>query len=157
MNTWVKTPGYLCISALLACGGEQRQPDLKTELTGFQLFYGGPIYTMDTSQPQVEAVVFSNAGRITFAGPLKTARDIYPRAERRDLAGKTLMPGFIEQHLHPFLAALTLSIVVIAPGSLGTAGKNLARRRQRQRVHAGAQGCGVGIGGRHGDPLVLGL
>ena len=115
MNTWVKMPGYLCISALLACGGEQGQPDLKTELTGFQLFYGGPIYTMDTSQPQVEAVVFSNAGRITFAGPLKTARIIYPRAERRDLAGKTLMPGFIEQHLHPFLAALTLSIVVIAP------------------------------------------
>ncbi|NRA40891.1 MAG: amidohydrolase [Pseudomonadales bacterium] len=78
------------------------------------LFSGGDIITMETDQPNAEAVVTS-AEKIVFVGKLNQAKQQFPNATAFDLAGKTLMPGFIDQHLHPFLGALTLQTVVIAP------------------------------------------
>jgi predicted amidohydrolase YtcJ len=115
MKVWPQLIACISLLAVIGCTEDAEEKVLTTQSTGFQLFHGGPIYTMDTSAPEVEAVVFSDNGRITYAGQLKTARSIYPRAERFDLQGKTMMPGFIEQHLHPFLGAVALSIAVIAP------------------------------------------
>ncbi len=115
IRTTIPLAAVLLTLLLGGCADEQPLATITTQSTGFQLFHGGPIHTMDTAQPSAEAVVFSDNGRITYVGELQAARSIYPRAERFDLQGKTLMPGFIEQHLHPFLAALALSIAVIAP------------------------------------------
>ncbi len=115
MKTWLRMAVIACVVTLTGCDKAQQLSDLITDSWEFQIFHGGPIYTMDTSQPTVEAVVISDEGRINYAGSLETANSIYPRARHFDLEGRTLMPGFIEQHLHPFLGALTLSIPVIAP------------------------------------------
>ena len=79
-----------------------------------KLFHGGDIVTMDRGTPSAEAVV-SREGMIVFVGSKAEAMASYGHAEQVDLAGKTMMPGFIEQHLHPVLGALTLSLEVIAP------------------------------------------
>ncbi|BAJ03106.1 amidohydrolase [Shewanella violacea] len=81
----------------------------------YTTYYGGDIVTMERSQPTAEAVVASDKGKILFVGDKSDALKQFPASRTMDLAGKTLMPGFIEQHLHPVLAALTLSMPVIAP------------------------------------------
>ncbi|MEC6798477.1 amidohydrolase [Photobacterium sp. S4TG1] len=79
------------------------------------IFYGGPIITMEKAKPTAEAVVTSQYGKIVYVGSEKEALKQYPDSKKIDLNDKVLMPGFIEQHLHPFLGALTLNMPVIAP------------------------------------------
>ncbi|MGI9219634.1 MAG: hypothetical protein ACR2QS_01200 [Woeseiaceae bacterium] len=79
------------------------------------LWHGGPIVTMDVEQPRAEAVVTSSDGDILFVGSHTAAQEQFANAQSYDLDGRTMMAGFIKQHLHPFLAALTLSIPVVAP------------------------------------------
>lgn len=79
------------------------------------IFYGGPIITMEKDHPKAEAVVTSQYGKIVYVGSEQEALKQYPNSQKIDLDDKVLMPGFIEQHLHPFLAALTLNMPVIAP------------------------------------------
>lgn len=79
------------------------------------IFYNGTIITMEKSQPNAEAVVASGDGRILFVGKKEKAFAIFPQAKKIDLGKKILMPGLIEQHLHPFLGALALNMPVIAP------------------------------------------
>lgn len=81
----------------------------------YTTYYGGDIVTMESAQPIAEAVVASDEGKILFVGDKRDALKQFPASRTMDLAGKTMMPGFIEQHLHPVLAALTLSMPVIAP------------------------------------------
>jgi hypothetical protein len=48
-------------------------------------------------------------------GARVAALERHPDARRFELEGRTLLPGFVEPHLHPLLGALALSISVIAP------------------------------------------
>jgi predicted amidohydrolase YtcJ len=89
----------------------------------YSTYFGGEIVTMEKSQPNAEAVVASKDGKIVFVGDKDAADKQFPNSSQFDLDGKTLMPGFIEQHLHPILAALTLSIPVIAPEEWKLPGK----------------------------------
>jgi predicted amidohydrolase YtcJ len=75
------------------------------------------VVTMDKNMPLAEAVIVEN-GRILAVG--KKAQLIKSLGDKSyfiddQFANKTIMPGFIEQHLHPLLGALTLSMAVIAP------------------------------------------
>jgi len=68
------------------------------------LFSSGPIHTMQADREPVEAVVVAN-GRIVAVG----GRDLgnaHPTAERVDLAGRSLVPGFIDAHNHLSQSAL---------------------------------------------------
>ncbi|MUH97439.1 amidohydrolase family protein [Aliivibrio fischeri] len=85
------------------------------ETAGSTLFYGGSVITMEEAKPRAEAVVASADGKIQFVGTKEEALKEYPQATKIDLDGKFVMPGFIEQHIHPFLGALTLNMPVIAP------------------------------------------
>lgn len=76
---------------LISCSGK-KPADL--------VITGGTIYTLDDAQPIVEAVVV-NADTIVFAGTAKAAEEwIGDNTNVIDLAGKTMIPGFIEGHGH---------------------------------------------------------
>ena len=79
----------LCLSAASLAAGK-----------GELMIFGGPIHTMANGQPEVEAVVVAD-GRILFAGSRQDAQG-WTSADTRmlDLAGKTMIPGFIESHGH---------------------------------------------------------
>jgi len=64
------------------------------------LIYGGPIYTVDSTQTQVEAVATKD-NKILFAGTLSEA-EAYKSEQTQliDLQGKTMTPGLIEGHGH---------------------------------------------------------
>ena len=76
-----------------ACSGPKK--DVAT-----LLIYGGPIYTVDSVQTLVEAVVTKDS-IILFAGKLEEAEK-YKNEQTQiiDLEGKTMSPGLIEGHGH---------------------------------------------------------
>ena len=64
------------------------------------LIYGGPIYTIDSSQTMVEAVATKD-NIILFAGSLAEAEQYKnDQTQLIDLEGKTMTPGLIEGHGH---------------------------------------------------------
>ncbi|WP_339627686.1 amidohydrolase [uncultured Maribacter sp.] len=83
------------ISILLctACSGPKKE-------AATLLIYGGPIYTVDSVQTLVEAVVTKDS-IILFAGNLEEAEKYKnKKTQVIDLKGKTMTPGLIEGHGH---------------------------------------------------------
>ncbi|WP_113890223.1 amidohydrolase [Roseiarcus fermentans] len=73
------------------------------------IFHNGRVYTLDPGKPWAQAVavagdrivaVGSNAEVLALAGPDTRAVD---------LAGRMLMPGFVESHIHPFVGGFMTS------------------------------------------------
>jgi len=70
---------------------------------GEQLYFGGDVYTVDDEAPSAEAVAVRD-GRIVAVGSMAGCEAaLGPGCERFDLAGRTLLPGFIDTHLHPLM------------------------------------------------------
>jgi predicted amidohydrolase YtcJ len=81
------------------------------------IFVANKIITMERDQPTATAVAVSGQ-TIIAAGSLDEVKAaLGTTAYRIDetFADKVLLPGFIDQHLHPILGALTLAVEVIAP------------------------------------------
>jgi predicted amidohydrolase YtcJ len=65
------------------------------------LFTGGEILTMRGATPEYVESLAVKDGKILFAGPLADGRTLAgPATKTVDLAGKTLLPGFIDTHGH---------------------------------------------------------
>ncbi|MFK2821177.1 amidohydrolase [Flavobacteriaceae sp. LMIT009] len=70
------------------------------EESATMIIHGGNIYTVDESQPTVEAVAIKD-NKILFAGNLNEAENYKgDKTEMIDLEGKTMTPGLIEGHGH---------------------------------------------------------
>jgi predicted amidohydrolase YtcJ len=82
-----------------------RRPRLyEADAVTLTAFSGGPILTMDTPRATAGAVVVDE-DRIVDVGPVELL-DRYPQARIVDLAGRTLVPGFIDAHAHLCISAL---------------------------------------------------
>ena len=64
------------------------------------LYFGGPIVTVDDAHPYVEALAVKD-GRVHAVGDLAALEHLVgPDTRRVDLVGKTLVPGFVDGHVH---------------------------------------------------------
>ena len=64
------------------------------------IYFGGPILTVDEAIPPVEAVTVRE-GRIQAVGALADLEPLTgPDTQRVDLEGRTLVPGFVDGHVH---------------------------------------------------------
>jgi len=81
-----------------------------------KIFLARSFITMDDTAPRVSAVAV-NDGVIVAVGELEAvSAAVGPSYQIDDTFAKhTVMTGFIDQHLHPFLAASTLTTEIIAP------------------------------------------
>lgn len=81
------------------------QPALGVEAAD-RIWSGGPILTMDDSRPRVEALAVKG-GRIIALGSSKEIEQ-YRGTETimHDLAGRALLPGFVDAHGHAFMIGL---------------------------------------------------
>jgi len=74
------------------------------------IFTGGPIVTVDARRPRAEALAVDD-GRIVALGThdevIREHRT--PETYLIDLAGRALLPGFVEPHGHPTLMAMALA------------------------------------------------
>lgn len=64
------------------------------------LFYNGIIHTMDSDYPHPEAVLVDAAGRIEAVGAYSVLSQSVAAVNHIDLAGRTLIPGFNDAHVH---------------------------------------------------------
>jgi predicted amidohydrolase YtcJ len=71
------------------------------------LFLNGNIYTMDATRPRAQAMAIdTTSGRILAVGDNDEVRRVGDRhSELIDLRGKTVLPGFIDAHIHLIYAA----------------------------------------------------
>ncbi|GGO70226.1 amidohydrolase family protein [Bowmanella pacifica] len=89
----------LVATAFLAAGcgkNVSKTPEADT------LYFGGAILTMEGDTPQYAEALLVKNGRILFVGKLDEADNIATAKHRIDLAGKTMLPGFIDAHGHIF-------------------------------------------------------
>jgi predicted amidohydrolase YtcJ len=71
------------------------------------IFYGGDIVTMNKSQPAAEAVAIQD-GKIIQVGSLAKLKAVQGKDTKLvNLNGQTLMPGFVEPHVHIFGTAFS--------------------------------------------------
>ncbi len=78
------------------------------------LLTNGIIHTMDPAQPTAQAVLVGDDGRILRVG---AAADLASSNVRRiDLAGRTLIPGFNDAHVHIWKLGLLLTVQLDARG-----------------------------------------
>ncbi|WP_296707324.1 amidohydrolase [Rhodoblastus sp.] len=69
------------------------------------VFRNGPVYTVDDDKPWARAVAIKGK-RIAFVGDESGVQSfIGPETRVVDLAGKMLLPGFVEGHIHPLIGA----------------------------------------------------
>jgi predicted amidohydrolase YtcJ len=73
------------------------------------VFSGGTIMTMDSAAPSAEAVAIRD-GRIVYVGTEAGAQALIgTRTTLVPLAGRTLLPGFEDAHIHPVSSGVELS------------------------------------------------
>ncbi|MEA3406803.1 MAG: amidohydrolase [Chloroflexota bacterium] len=85
------------------------------------------IHTMDPSQPTAEALAI-RGNRILAVGSLQEMLSLCHKAERIDLAGRTVLPGFIDAHVHLSSYGLLLQQVDLGDaGSLEEALQHIQR------------------------------
>jgi predicted amidohydrolase YtcJ len=69
---------------------------------------GGSIMTIDPANPTASAVAVSG-GRVALVGSDEAIEALVgPRTRCIDLRGRTLLPGFVDAHVHPVLAGVEL-------------------------------------------------
>jgi predicted amidohydrolase YtcJ len=80
------------------------------------IFYNGDIITMEGNEPYYVEAVVQREGKIIFVGSKEEAFSQFEgKAKKHDLNGETMLPGFIEPHLHPSIAATVLPNDIVAP------------------------------------------
>ena len=88
------------ISSLLltAC---QKQPEVRSEFqsNSHVMFYGGDIVSASNVSSQVEAILIVD-GRVAKAGSYEEVSRLATNAHKIDLMGSTIVPGFIDSHVH---------------------------------------------------------
>ena len=91
---------WLCIAAIMTVTFEVFAEPAD------HVFTGGKVYTVNEAQPWAEAVAVQGK-EIAFVGSDAEARKYVGDATQViDLAGKMLLPGFVEGHFHPLTGAL---------------------------------------------------
>ncbi len=93
-----------CFALLTGCKSSQPAP----AATADQIYFGGPIVTVNDAQPSAEAIAIKD-GKIIAVGNRTDVEAAHKGqlTEMVDLGGKTLVPGFIDAHSH-FLFALDM-------------------------------------------------
>ncbi|CAM3662342.1 amidohydrolase [Parendozoicomonas haliclonae] len=107
--------------------------------SGVQIITAKSIITMDEAQPRVEAVATQN-GMIIGRGTLDELLQQWPESKQSHFPNQILTPGFIENHLHPAMAALLLPFEWITPFAWDLPNKSVpstqGEENYRQRLRA---------------------
>ncbi|MEB3335504.1 MAG: amidohydrolase [Cyanobacteriota bacterium] len=134
------TPPGLAAPAGLAPAAALTPPQAGTPT----LYSGGDILTMAGAQPTYAEALVERGGRIVYVGSLAGAiRAAGGGARRVDLAGRTLLPGFIDTHGHFIYFGKNL---LDADLFGATSVEEIVHRMKRQATRVKAGGWIVGFG-----------
>lgn len=98
------------------------------------LYFGGPIVTLDDAGSVAAAVLIAGDRILAVGGESELSAQAGPNARRVDLAGRALLPGFIEAHGHfPGEGVFAVMVDLNSPpiGNIHTISGLVARLRER--------------------------
>lgn len=108
----------LILCLLTGCAKEEALPELSDHAIGqVQVFTARNVITMDASNTMASAVAVAD-GQILAVGSVESIEQALPDKKLvidARFADKVLMPGFIDNHLHPALAGVLLPARFITP------------------------------------------
>ncbi len=123
--------GAMTLTALVlsGCQAEVSKPHPQDNRAAVVVYTAKEIVTMDSQRPIAEAVAIEG-DRIIAVGSVaqitETLADTRYRIDQR-FNNQVLIPGLINQHDHPWLAALTMSTQIVAIEDWDVGGKHFAR------------------------------
>ena len=89
------------------------------------VFLNGTVITIDDARPAAEAVAVVG-NRIARVGAMDEMREeVGPETRVIDLAGRTLLPGFNDNHTHPISYGLGLSLIDARPATVPATGASI--------------------------------
>jgi predicted amidohydrolase YtcJ len=89
------------LMAFTACNNATQTTTATNDSTKATMYYGGDIITMEGDSAMYAEAIVEKDGKIIFVGDKATALSkAGNKAVQVDLAGKTLLPGFIDTHGH---------------------------------------------------------
>lgn len=109
-----------------------------------KIFYNGQLLTMDEQNPQAEAVAVRGERILAVGTYEELAPYLASETEKIDLGGKTMIPGFNENHGHPVLHGMNLQQVNLDPAvcpDIATMKKLLADKARNVGPGAWIRGC----------------
>lgn len=109
----------LLILALVSSCKDKNNKVSDSSETAFQLYYNGNILTMESEKPEYAEAVVTQDGKIVFVGSKEEAEENYAKANKIDLKGKTMLPGFIDPHSHFGMVSNTMGQVDLNPPPVG--------------------------------------
>src|SRR2546425_2958315 len=95
---WHRQQGLLFVLVATA-GWAQPAPDV--------IYYNASIITMWASSPAAQAVAIRGDRFVSVGSNAEVLQTAGPATRKIDLAGKCMLPGIIETHVHPISAALS--------------------------------------------------
>ena len=109
----MKNYTFYCLAFLLLLIGCRTES--KENLFADTIYFNGTILTMEGDEPEYVKAVAIKDGKILQIGTLKELEKIVNDSTQLiDLEQNTLLPGFIEPHLHPLLATILIQTKIIA-------------------------------------------
>jgi predicted amidohydrolase YtcJ len=103
--------------------------------TADAIYTGGPIITMNDSAPRAEAVAVKDGKIIAVGAKAEVEKFKSPTTNTVDLAGKTLLPGFIDGHGHVSLTGVQAASANLLPAPDGE-GNSIAKIQEILREYA---------------------
>ena len=145
-GAFLTTAAVLCpVPVALADGGVNEQmtkaltePAPTPPPVPATIFVAREVITMEPGNPSGDAVAISGK-RIVAAGKLEDVKKTLgdrPYTVDETFKSKIVMPGFIDQHLHPILGALTLAVEVIAPEDWNLPGRTFKAANSQEEYRA---------------------
>lgn len=109
MNTGIKV-----VALLLLIGCTNVKEEKNKDYNGI-MYFGGEIVTMEGVEGETTAAVVTIGDSIAFLGSKSEAEEKFPNSKPYNLQGKVLLPGLIDNHLHPGLGGFLLPLHWITP------------------------------------------
>lgn len=110
-NKLLKVSMLVLITSLVSC--QQADTTENNAIAADAIYFGGDIITMEGDSAIYAEAVAIKHGKIIFIGD-KVAAEKWKGDSTlmNDLKGNTMMPGFIDPHLHPSIATSILSVEI---------------------------------------------
>jgi predicted amidohydrolase YtcJ len=124
----------LLLAALVSCGGEvdeTSKPETAPAAAPAPVeaadvvYTNGKIYTVNEAQPWAEAVAVKDGKILAVGLEAEVLKTVGESTKKRDLGGKTMLPGFVDSHGHTYMVGLQATTANLLPPPDGT-GKDIA-------------------------------
>src|SRR5580658_4431853 len=104
-RSWLRWTAFFWVTAFFFLAGSSI---LAQENSGERVFFRAKIFTGDPQNPYAEAVAIRGDKILAVGSFPEVLKSVSATAERVDLAGKSLFPGFLDSHRHSIAGGLNL-------------------------------------------------